>query len=285
MLRSANLLIFIIFFSLNIQYAKNLQISLSMVMNMSVPVVGPIRVRINQTVAPGLYKIEEKMNVDRFVFRWMEDDPVGQIMISGTDKIINYNIKDEVYWLETPEEFFIELEPDSTDEDNSGSFSFIFKSDEDESPPKIERMSVQNIEIVNGYRAKKWITSVLFDKKKIIIEEWFVKDLPLLDLQDSIKRSIFEDFSQDINFSENSNIDNFLADHWDIMNLSNKIIFTMDTNTDLDQIQGRSVKTNVSFFEEKKNPKIKMSMEILELYAESVDTAFFTIPDDFAKNK
>ena len=59
----------------------------------------------------------------------------------------------------------------------------------------------------------------------------------------------------------------------------------MDTNTDLDQIQGRSVKTNVSFFEEKKNPKIKMSMEILELYAESVDTAFFTIPYDFAKNK
>ena len=146
-------------------------------------------------------------------------------------------------------------------------------------------MSVQNIEIVNGYRAKKWITSVLFDKKKIIIEEWFVKDLPLLDLQDSIKRSIFEDFSQDINFSENSNIDNFLSDLWDIMNLSNKIIFTMDTNTDLDQIQGRSVKTNVSFFEEKKNPKIKMSMEILELYAESVDTSFFTIPDDFAKNK
>tara|TARA_B100001996_G_scaffold168121_1_gene128137 strand:+ start:230 stop:985 length:756 start_codon:yes stop_codon:yes gene_type:complete len=250
---------------------------------MSVPVVGPISVSINQTVAPGFYKIEEKTDVERFMFRWMSDDTQGQIMISGTDKMINYNREDEVYWLETPGEYFSQSEPDSNKKDDSGSLSFTFKSDDKDSPPRIERMSAQNIEIVNGYRAKKWITRVLFDDKKIIIEEWFVKDLPLLDLQDSIKRKVFEDFSRDIEFSGNNNLDDFLGDEWDMMGLSNTIISEMDTITDLDQIQGKPVKTNVLFFEDKKNPKIKMSMEILELYAESVDTAFFTIPDNFKK--
>lgn len=285
MLRRTNLFIAIIFFFFSPLLTQNLQISLSMIMNMSVPVVGPISVSINQTVAPGFYKIEEKTDVERFVFRWMSDDAQGQIMISGTDKMINYNRKDEVYWLETPGEYFSQSEPDSNKEDDSGSLSFTFKSDDKDSPPRIERMSAQNIEIVNGYRAKKWITSVLFDDKKIIIEEWFVKDLPLLDLQDSIKRKVFEDFSRDIEFSGNNNLDDFLGDEWDMMGLSNTIISEMDTITDLDQIQGKPVKTNVLFFEDKKNPKIKMSMEILELYAESVDTAFFTIPDNFKKNK
>jgi len=283
MLRRTNLFIAIIFFSFSPLLTQNLQISLSMIMNMSVPVVGPISVSINQTVAPGFYKIEEKTDVERFMFRWMSDDAQGQIMISGTDKMINYNREDEVYWLETPEEYFSQSEPDSNKEDDSGSLSFTFKSDDKDSPPRIERMSAQNIEIVNGYRAKKWITSVLFDDKKIIIEEWFVKDLPLLDLQDSIKRKVFEDFSRDIEFSGNNNLDDFLGDEWDMMGLSNTIISEMDTITDLDQIQGKPVKTNVLFFEDKKNPKIKMSMEILELYAESVDTAFFTIPDNFKK--
>ena len=283
MLRRTNLFIAIIFFFFSTLLTQNLQISLSMIMNMSVPVVGPISVSINQTVAPGFYKIEEKTDVERFVFRWMSDDAQGQIMISGTDKMINYNRKDEVYWLETPVEYFSQSEPDSNKEDDSGSLSFTFKSDDKDSPPRIERMSAQNIEIVNGYRAKKWITSVLFDDKKIIIEEWFVKDLPLLDLQDSIKRKVFEDFSRDIEFSGNNNLDDFLGDEWDMMGLSNTIISEMDTITDLDQIQGKPVKTNVLFFEDKKNPKIKMSMEILELYAESVDTAFFTIPDNFKK--
>jgi len=283
MLRRTNLFIAIIFFFFSPLLTQNLQISLSMIMNMSVPVVGPISVSINQTVAPGFYKIEEKTAVERFMFRWMSDDAQGQIMISGTDKMINYNREDEVYWLETPGEYFSQSEPDSNKEDDSGSLSFTFKSDDKDSPPRIERMSAQNIEIVNGYRAKKWITSVLFDDKKIIIEEWFVKDLPLIDLQDSIKRKVFEDFSRDIEFSGNNNLDDFLGDEWDMMGLSNTIISEMDTITDLDQIQGKPVKTNVLFFEDKKNPKIKMSMEILELYAESVDTAFFTIPDNFKK--
>ncbi len=283
MLRRTNSFIAIIFFFFSPLLTQNLQISLSMTMNMSVPVVGPISVSINQTVAPGFYKIEEKTDVERFMFRWMSDDTQGQIMISGTDKMINYNREDEVYWLETPGEYFSQSEPDSNKKDDSGSLSFTFKSDDKDSPPRIERMSAQNIEIVNGYRAKKWITRVLFDDKKIIIEEWFVKDLPLLDLQDSIKRKVFEDFSRDIEFSGNNNLDDFLGDEWDMMGLSNTIISEMDTITDLDQIQGKPVKTNVLFFEDKKNPKIKMSMEILELYAESVDTAFFTIPDNFKK--
>tara|TARA_B100000029_G_scaffold431029_1_gene442406 strand:+ start:1858 stop:2712 length:855 start_codon:yes stop_codon:yes gene_type:complete len=275
-------LFFIIFFSLSVLIAQDVQISLSVIMKMYAPVVGPINVKIDQTIAPGFYKYEENAEIKRFIFRWMNEGAEGEIMISGTNKIINYNKDDEVYWLENPEDFFFKPQKDSTDNNNS-SISFSIKNDENGVSPKVNRMTGQNIEIINGYRTKKWVTSIFYTSKKLIIEEWIVEKLPLLDLQDSLRINVYRDFTDEIELDSSNHSYNLSNFGLNMGVFSNGIISKIDTINNLDPILGKSVKTKVLFFEGKEKPKFEMSMEILELYAESVDTAFFTIPEDYKR--
>ncbi len=275
-------LFFIIFLSLSVLIAQDVQISLSVIMKMYAPVVGPINVKIDQTIAPGFYKYEENAEIKRFIFRWMNEGAEGEIMISGTNKIINYNKDDEVYWLENPEDFFFKPQKDSTDNNNS-SISFSIKNDENGVSPKVNRMTGQNIEIINGYRTKKWVTSIFYTSKKLIIEEWIVEKLPLLDLQDSLRINVYRDFTDEIELDSSNHSYNLSNFGLNMGVFSNGIISKIDTINNLDPILGKSVKTKVLFFEGKEKPKFEMSMEILELYAESVDTAFFTIPEDYKR--
>ena len=275
-------LFFIIFLSLTVLIAQDVQISLSVIMKMYAPVVGPINVKIDQTIAPGFYKYEENAEIKRFIFRWMNEGAEGEIMISGTNKIINYNKDDEVYWLENPEDFFFKPQKDSTDNNNS-SISFSIKNDENGVSPKVNRMTGQNIEIINGYRTKKWVTSIFYTSKKLIIEEWIVEKLPLLDLQDSLRTNVYRDFTDEIELDSSNHSYNLSNFGLNVGVFSNGIISKIDTVNNLDAILGKSVKTKVLFFEGKEKPKFEMSMEILELYAESVDTALFTIPEDYKR--
>ena len=275
-------LFFIIFLSLSVLIAEDVQISLSVIMKMYAPVVGPINVKIDQTIAPGFYKYEENAEIKRFIFRWMNEGAEGEIMISGTNKIINYNKDDEVYWLENPEDFFFKPQKDSTDNNNS-SISFSIKNDENGVSPKVNRMTGQNIEIINGYRTKKWVTSIFYTSKKLIIEEWIVEKLPLLDLQDSLRTNVYRDFTDEIELDSSNHSYNLSNFGLNVGVFSNGIISKIDTVNNLDAILGKSVKTKVLFFEGKEKPKFEMSMEILELYAESVDTALFTIPEDYKR--
>ena len=275
-------LFFIIFLSLSVLIAEDVQISLSVIMKMYAPVVGPINVKIDQTIAPGFYKYEENAEIKRFIFRWMNEGAEGEIMISGTNKIINYNKDDEVYWLENPEDFFFKPQKDSTDNNNS-SISFSIKNDENGVSPKVNRMTGQNIEIINGYRTKKWVTSIFYTSKKLIIEEWIVEKLPLLDLQDSLRTNVYRDFTDEIELDSSNHSYNLSNFGLNVGVFSNGIISKIDTVNNLDAILGKSVKTKVLFFEGKEKPKFEMSMEILELYAESVDTALFTIPENYKR--
>ena len=275
-------LFFVIFLSLSVLIAQDVQISLSVIMKMYAPVVGPINVKIDQTIAPGFYKYEENAEIKRFIFRWMNEGAEGEIMISGTNKIINYNKDDEVYWLENPEDFFFKPQKDSTDNNNS-SISFSIKNDENGVSPKVNRMTGQNIEIINGYRTKKWVTSIFYTSKKLIIEEWIVEKLPLLDLQDSLRVNVYRDFTDEIELDSSNHSYNLSNFGLNVGVFSNGIISKIDTVNNLDAILGKSVKTKVLFFEGKEKPKFEMSMEILELYAESVDTALFTIPENYKR--
>ena len=97
-------LIFIIFYFFNLLIAQDVQISLSVVMKMSAPVVGPIKVKIDQIIAPGFYKYEEEAEIKRFMFRWMNEGAVGVFLICGNDNIFIYIIDDVVFWLVYPDD-------------------------------------------------------------------------------------------------------------------------------------------------------------------------------------
>ena len=236
---------------------------------MNVPVIGPVKSTFDEVVAPGFYKVEEKTEAERFLFRWIGGDISGVIMISGTDKIIKYDYSDQEYWFESPAEYFANDKPDSSN-DKKGSFSFITDNDD---PPKISRFVDQGMETIRGYRTKKWTTTLTSVDGKMLIEEWFVDEIPLIDLYDSLKSEIFSLFNPDTS--------SFNNDKFEFT--SNFLLEKLDTLKSFKTIPGHSIKTNFILYEGDNNPKVTVGYEMLELYAESVDTVFFTIPEQFKR--
>ena len=241
---------------------------------MDAPVVGPFIVTFDQTVAPGFLKAEEKIEAERFYARWLMNGETGEIMIAGTEKILKYDKGDEEYWLQSPEDYF--KEPD-TSSDDTKSITFSFSSeDEDENiaPPKFTRTGGKEIEFLHGFRTKKWITTISFSEEKMMVfEEWFVDKLPLMRLSDSLESAIKNKFNPDQDSVEIEQFDYS----------SNTFIREMDSLTTLELIPGHAVKINFLVYEESDDPKIAVSFEILELYAEPVDTGYFVIPEIYER--
>ena len=239
---------------------------------MDAPVLGPIKVTFDQTVAPGFLKAEEKIEAERFYARWLINGETGEIMIDGTEKILKYDKDEEEYWLQSPEEYF--KAPDtSSDDTKSISFSISSDDDEDDTPPKSTRTGGKEIEILHGFRTKKWITTISFSEKKMVFEEWFVDKLPLMELSDSLESAIKTKF--------NPGQDTVELEQFDFS--SNIFIRGMDSLTTLEPIPGHAVKINFLVYEESDNPEMGMGFEILELYAEPVDTGYFVIPEVYER--
>jgi hypothetical protein len=256
-------------FCISLLFSQNLQIRAVGKMQMDVPGFGPIKMTFDQTVAPGFLKAEEKIEAERFYARWLMNGETGEIMIDGTEKIIKYDNDDEEYWLQSPEDYF--KEPD-TSSDDTRSVSFSFSSDDeddDDTPPKFTRTGGKEIEFIHGFRTKKWITTIAFSKEKtMVFEEWFVDKLPLMRLSDSLESAIKNSFNPYQSTVETEQFDFS----------SNIFIREMDSITMLEPIPGHAVKINFMVYEESNDPKMAVSFEVLELYAEPVDTGYFVIP-------
>ena len=239
---------------------------------MDAPVLGPIKMTFDQTVAPGFLKAEEKIEARRFYARWLINGETGEIMIDGTEKILKYDKDEEEYWLQSPEDYF--KAPDTSSENTKSiSFSISSDDDEDDTPPKSTRTGGKEIEILHGFRTKKWITTISFSEKKMVFEEWFVDKLPLMKLSDSLESAIKTKFNPDQDTVE--------VEQFDFS--SNIFIREMDSLTTLEPIPGHAVKINFLVYEESDDPKMAVGFEILELYAEPVDTGYFVIPEIYER--
>ena len=259
-------------FLISLSFPQNLQIRVVGKMQMDVPVLGPFIVTFDQTVAPGFLKAEEKIEAERFYARWLMNGETGEIMINGTEKILKYDKDEEEYWLQSPEDYF--KAPDTSSEDTkSFSFSISSDDDEDDAPPNFTRTGGKEIELVHGFRTKKWITTISFSEKKMVFEEWFVDKLPLIKLSDSLESAIKTKFNPDQDTVE--------LEQFDFS--SNIFIREMDSLTTLEPIPGHAVKINFLVYEESDDPEMAVGFEILELYAEPVDTGYFVIPEHYER--
>ena len=133
-------------------FSQNLQIHKIVKMQMQIPVLGPITITINQTIAPGFLKMEEKADADRFYASWMMDGETGEIMNEENEHIIKYDVADEEFWFQSADDYF--KKPDTSSE-NGKSFSFSIGDEEEESendvPPKITRTGGKEVELINGF--------------------------------------------------------------------------------------------------------------------------------------
>ena len=138
----------IIFISLSI--AQDMQIRYAIVHSVDMKFIGSIEMITDQMTAPGFFTTNMKTDALGFM-EW----ETGTIMIEGKDHILNYDAKDEEYWLVSPEDHFA---PDTNS--NNGRRSGVTDwlpsfFEDDTSNPQIKRIESDAPEIVNGYRTRK----------------------------------------------------------------------------------------------------------------------------------
>ena len=250
-----------------------MQIRYVRVYSMDVKLIGSIETTIHQTIAPGFYTINNKIDAP-WILGFMEQE-TGTIYIEGTDHILKYDAKDEEYWLKSPEDHFRTPDTSSnedTSSEDTGSSSFFLFDEDDNSIPQIKRIEGDTLETVNGFRTRKWTTTISGSKQELIIEEWFVDEIPLLDISDSLRLNIlgklnpYKDIKDFIKFKFSS--DTFIEE--------------ADSNSTIEPLEGRIVKAkavmNEGFMK-------SMSFEIRELYAVPFDSLSFSIPEEYERIK
>jgi len=257
----------IIFISLSI--AQDMQIRYARVHSVDMGFNISFETTTDQTTAPGFFTTNMKFDAP-WMLGFMEWE-TGTIMIEGKDHILKYDAKDEEYWLVSPEDHFAP-DTNSNNRRRSGDTDFFHFLKDDFPNPQIKRIEGDALETVNGYRARKWTTTISGSKLELVIEEWIADEIPLLDIFDSLRIDIsgalnpYKDKKDFIKFKFSSDL----------------IINELDTNSTIIPLNGRIIKAKL----DKIGPYIKsMNFEIRELYAVPFDSLSFSIPEDYEQIK
>ena len=220
---------------------------------------GEVIAEREQYIAPGFFKMNSNIYPESWVLKKMFNKDNGEIMIEGEKNILKYDNREKEYWLITSERdsFFSDFFEDLLDT-SYGKFS-------------IQREKTSRVDIINGFRAKKWNTIIKNSKQKLIFEEWLVKELPLKDTFDSLKLDLMEKFNPS-NYQNRKN---------SFMLSSDVFVEIADSTANLDSLDGKIVQAKMYCEHEFLK---SISFEIKELYALSFEPSFFTIPESFKRN-
>ena len=264
-------------FLISFSMAQEMQVRYVSAYSFDAKWAGEFEIVMDQIRAPGYYRSNEKFSPKKWIFRWYYTEE-GSIEIAGTDNRLGYNAKSKEYWIEPPEnhESIKEEATTSELEENKKNREQPFINnlltsfnesifDGDESKPLINRLMSDSLENVNGFRAKKWTTTISTNETKMIIEEWMVDNLLLKDTFYSYYIG-----SDELGDKEIPSIS------------SNDFIKDIDSTSSINNIDGHIVKAKLVV--ESDNAWVKsMEFEIRELYTIPFDASSFAIPEDYER--
>tara|TARA_S200000501_G_scaffold75950_1_gene67757 strand:- start:8487 stop:9401 length:915 start_codon:yes stop_codon:yes gene_type:complete len=281
--------------------AQDMQVKYVVAYTIDVDWGGEIETVSEITAAPGYGKFNGQLNPKRWIFRIFGGQR-GFIKVPGTENFLGYNVKRKRYWVTPPGEdpLFADMnwgdesgkeveekkdnedvsvtikteEEDSNTQKGGKEYWFIkiandiFK--DDDAPPRIERTLNESIEEINGFRTKKWTTTISTKNNKMIIEEWVVDELPLRDSLYAYISSISEENNELINF-----IDSVKFSSQDFI-LGVDSSYTIKKSDEIIVMAKMGIDSNNGWVQ-------SALFEIRELYALSFDPLTFTIPEDFER--
>ena len=250
-----------------------------------VPVIGKVYLSQTTYLSNNRKNTIEKTDIETRFFGFIAGlvsdikDTTGTL-IDSKGQEWEYNINDKEYW-----KVLKENEQTSEDGDNeSKKIEYTIGSDDESSSENkiisVSRLGHEKMENIHGFRTKKWTTTLEFSEFKWIIDEWSVKELPLLRLADSLNREIL--ISKGVS-------DTLIAISRYGSGLSNNEMILGATSLDslyqvhgIPPISGEIIKGNVEKVEQgDDDPNMSFGIEMIELYAETYDENRFTIPDDY----
>ena len=281
--------------------AQDMQIKYVVAYTVDIDWGGEIETVSEITAAPGYGKFHGELNPKRWIFRIFGGER-GFIKVPGTENFLGYNVKRKRYWVTPPggDPLFADMnwgdesdeeveekkdtedvsvtikteEEDSNTQKGGKEYWFIkiandiFKNDD--ASPRIERTLNESIEEINGFRTKKWETTISTKNNKMIIEEWVVDELPLRDSLYAYISSTSEENNDLINF-----IDSVKFSSQDFI-LGVDSSYTIKKSDEIIVMARLGIDSNNGWVQ-------SAVFEIRELYALSFDPLTFTIPEDFER--
>ena len=281
--------------------AQDMQIKYVVAYTVDIDWGGEIETVSEITAAPGYGKFHGELNPKRWIFRIFGGER-GFIKVPGTENFLGYNVKRKRYWVTPPggDPLFADMNwGDESDEEveekkDTEDVSVTIKTEEedsntqkggkeywfikiandifenDDASPRIERKLNESIEEINGFRTKKWETTISTKNNKMIIEEWVVDELPLRDSLYAYISSTSEENNDLINF-----IDSVKFSSQDFI-LGVDSSYTIKKSDEIIVMARLGIDSNNGWVQ-------SAVFEIRELYALSFDPLTFTIPEDFER--
>ena len=149
-------------------------------------ILGEFETILEYVAAPGYARLHGEFSAKRWIFRWLNGER-GALSIPGTDNTLSYNVKREKYWLNPLGEHNLlsnlfadwkwgkenntedrekDLKTEDEEEEKSEFFTEFYNDIfEEGAVPHISRYQNNGIEEVNGFKSKKWTTSIVTKKK------------------------------------------------------------------------------------------------------------------------
>ena len=290
-----------ILFLISFSIAQDMQVKYVVAYTIDVNWGGEIETVSEITAAPGYAKYSGRLNPKRWIFRILGGER-GMIKVPGTENIMGYNAKRKRYWVTPPGEdplfadtnlgnesdeeaeekedmeevsVTIGTEEEGSNTQKSGRKYWFIKIandifKDDDATPSIERNLNDGIEEINGFRTKKWTTTISTETNNMIIEEWVVDELPL---RDSLYAYI-------ASTSEANN--EFINDIDGVKFSSQDFILGVDSSYTIKKLDKIIVMAKLTV--DSNNGWVQSALfEIRELYTVPFDALSFTIPEEYER--
>ena len=254
---------------------QDIQIRMKTKSYFDAPFIGKVDMYQTTFLAKKQRNTQNTLGIQKKIFGFIANlisdisDTTGHLIMAN-GKQWGYNTDKKEYW--SPEYFD---EENKDDDDGSKEFSFTIGDGENDII-YVSRVGYDDLESIHGFRAKKYTTTFETLESKIEIDEWAVRELPLLRLADSLNKEILLMIDSPDSVISASTYGAGLSNNEMVLGSSN--LDSIMLVYDIVPITGEIIKGDVRLRGKKNDESdVTFGTEIIELYAQNYNSKRFSI--------
>ena len=254
---------------------QDIQIRMKTKSYFDAPFIGKVDMYQTTFLAKKQRNTQNTLGIQKKIFGFIANlisdisDTTGHLIMAN-GKQWEYNTDKKEYW--SPEYFD---EENKDNDDGSKEISFTI-GDRENDIIYVSRVGYDDLESIHGFRAKKYTTTFETLENKIEIDEWAVRELPLLRLADSLNKEILLMIGSPDSVISASTYGAGLSNNEMVLGSSN--LDSIMLVYDIVPITGEIIKGDVRLRGKKNDESdVTFGTEIIELYAQNYNSKRFSI--------
>ena len=254
---------------------QDIQIRMKTKSYFDAPFIGKVDMYQTTFLAKKQRNTQNTLGIQKKIFGFIANlisdisDTTGHLIMAN-GKQWEYNTDKKEYW--SPEYFD---EENKDNDDGSKEISFTVGDGENDII-FVSRVDHDDLESIHGFKAKKYTTTFETLESKIEIDEWAVRELPLLRLADSLNKEILLMIDSPDSVISASTYGAGLSNNEMVLGSSN--LDSIMSVYDIVPITGEIIKGDVRLRGKKNDESdVTFGTEIIELYAQNYNFKRFNI--------